>query len=421
MLSRRGFLGVAGVLGVSLLGQPLWAAPASVSATPGAGASAPPVLVVVLLRGAADGLSISVPHGEAEYYRLRKQIAIAQPGAGKAEARAIDLDGRFGLHPALAPLLPAWRAKELSLIPAFGSPDPTRSHFEAQDRLELGVAKTPGAAATKQTQGLLSRMAGSLKLSDPLGAVALASTTPVALRGSSPGLSLGGVDDFGLDAPPSASARLEQGFNRLYARASGQGGLGASLGEAGTRGLRALGALRGLPRSSAPRGYPPGKLGAALHDMARLIHAPVGLRLGFLDVGGWDTHTAQGAGGGGRLARSLTELGRGLAAFREELGEHQARVVTLVMTEFGRTAAQNGSGGTDHGHGSTALLLGGPVAGGRLLGRWPGLAPEQLYHGRDVAVTTDFRDVIAELGRAHLGIDGLFPGHSPGGALGLLR
>ncbi|MEZ4375056.1 MAG: DUF1501 domain-containing protein [Polyangiaceae bacterium] len=415
-MNRRAFLGLGVGAGVSLgLGLGLrtaWAEPA-----PGGGAPPPqprPVLVVVLLRGAADGLSVVVPHGDKEYYDLRRQIAIARPG--KAQS-AIDLDGRFGLHPRLAPLKAAWDAGELAPIVGFGSPDPTRSHFDAQDRMELGTPRVAGKAGAHYQSGWLNRIAGALGIADPLGAVALAANMPMILRGTAPALSLESIDDFGLDAPAQAKSRLEAGFERLYAKARRRS---PRIGDAGEVGLKALKELRELPpRASAAR-YPQGALGDNLRDLARLIHGSDALRLGFVEVGGWDTHTGQGGASGGRLARSLDELGKGLAAFREDLGDAGSRVVTLVMTEFGRTAAQNGSGGTDHGHGSVALLLGGPVRGKRVLGQFPGLKPDELYQGRDVAVTTDFRDVVAEIGQEHLGLkpSAVFPGYTAGGGVG---
>ncbi|MCA9639757.1 MAG: DUF1501 domain-containing protein, partial [Myxococcales bacterium] len=374
------------------------------------------VLVVVLLRGAADGLSVVVPHGDREYYDLRRQIAIAPPG--KAQS-AIDLDGRFGLHPRLAPLKAAWDAGELAPIVSFGSPDPTRSHFDAQDRMELGTPRVAGKPGAHYQSGFMNRMAGALGLSDPLGAVALAANMPMILRGTAPALSLEGIEDFGLDAPAQAKSRLEAGFERLYAKAQRRS---PRIGDAGQVGLKALKELRDVPARASSARYPQGALGSNLRDLARLVHGSPALRLGFIEVGGWDTHTGQGGAAGGRLARSLDELGKGLAAFREDLGDEGARVVTLVMTEFGRTAAQNGSGGTDHGHGSVALLLGGPVRGKRVLGQFPGLKSDQLYQGRDVAVTTDFRDVVAEIAQRHLSVkpSAVFPGYTPGAGVGAL-
>lgn len=416
-MNRRAFLGlgIGASVGLGLGLRTAWAEPAHADGAPHPQNPGASVLVVILLRGAADGLSVLVPHGYKEYYALRRQIAIHQPGA-KAQG-AIDLDGRFGLHPRLRPLKAAWDAGELAPIVGFGSPDPTRSHFDAQDRMELGTPREQGKGGAHYQSGFLNRMAGALGLANPLGAVALAANMPMILRGTAPALSLDGIQDFGLDAPETAAERLEAGFERLYAKARKRS---PRVGDAGQVGLKALRELRGLPARPSAAKYPAGALGANLRDLARLIHGVPALRLGFIEVGGWDTHTNQGGAGGGRLARSLDELGKGLAAFREDLGAAQSRVVTLVMTEFGRTAAQNGSGGTDHGHGSVALLLGGPVRGKRVLGRWPGLEPEQLYQGRDVAVTTDFRDVVAEVGAKHLGLNpsSVFPGYSPRSSVG---
>ncbi|MEZ4232501.1 MAG: DUF1501 domain-containing protein [Polyangiaceae bacterium] len=418
-MNRRAFLrlSVGASVGLGLGLEPAWAEPAARSGAPHPQTRKQTVFVVVLLRGAADGLSVLVPHGDAEYYRLRKQIAIAPPAKGGDGKRAIDLDGHFGLHPRLAPLRAAWEAGQLAPIVGFGSPDPTRSHFDAQDRMELGTPREAGKQSPRYQSGFLNRMAGALGLVDPLGAVALASNMPMILRGTAPALSLENIDEFGLDAPESARLRLEAGFERLYAKAQGRS---RRISDAGRVGLEALRELRRLPRRGSSAEYPPGGLGSNLRDLARLVHGVPSLRLGFVEVGGWDTHTNQGGASAGRLARALDELGRGLAAFREDLGDAQSRVVTLVMTEFGRTAAQNGSGGTDHGHGSVALLLGGPVRGKRVLGHWPGLGADSLHQGRDVAVTTDFRDVVSEVATQHLGLkaDAVFPGRATAKTLG---
>lgn len=349
------------------------------------------LLIVVFQRGAVDGLSMVVPHGDPHYRSARPTVAVDN---------AVDLDGHFGLHPALAPLKAGWDAGELCVVHAAGSPAATRSHFQAQDYMESG---TPDVASTPD--GWANRL---LAASTPtrFGGVALTDRVPRALSGGAPALAVGDLERFRLRGP----ARLQAGFAAMYGASDAD-----PVRRAGGEALEAVAAVRALrPERYQPDNgarYPAGKLGTQLRGAALLAKSDLGVELAWVDVGGWDTHTAQTP----RLARALGELGQGLAALRADLGARMQDVVVLTLTEFGRTVAENGSAGTDHGHGSAYLVMGGPVRGGRVHGRFPGLAPAQRYQGRDLAVTTDFRDLLAEIAARHLRVapaSGLFPGHA---------
>jgi uncharacterized protein (DUF1501 family) len=361
------------------------------------------ILVCVFLRGGVDSLNLVVPHGDAAYYADRPGIAIPRPGKGKNAA--IDLDGHFGLHPRLAPLHDAYGAGELAIVHAVGSPHTTRSHFEAQDYMETAVLDRR-AKDGWLGRSLAKRSGGS---KEPLETVALSNRTPLALRGYPNALSTPALARFSLRAPRRTRPALLRGFSRMYATGDG------AIERSGRDALAVAKRLTELDLDKTDQKYP----GAAkpLAEIATLIKANVGLQIAWIDAGGWDTHTGQNA----RLDRQLEGLGEGLASFRRDLGDHMERVVVLVMSEFGRTVRENGTGGTDHGHGGAMLLLGGAVKGKKVYGRWPGLAAEQRYEGRDLAVTTDFRDVLAEVVEKRLALapSTAIPSHS-GTRLGIL-
>jgi uncharacterized protein (DUF1501 family) len=368
------------------------------------------LLIAIFQRGAVDGLNMVVPYGEADYYRLRPSIAIPRPGT--AEPSAIDLDGFFGLHPAMAPLAPLWRNHSLAIVHACGSPDVTRSHFDAQDYMETA---TPGVRSTRE--GWLNRCLQVQNAGDsPLRGVALTRQMPRALQGRAASLAVGSLDEFALRADPGVAQALE----RAYAR---DGMFGAAASEA----FEAMRVLRAaVPGERAGNGlpYPRSPFGQSLREIARLAKADVGLEIAFAETGNWDHHSAEG-GATGQLANRLDDFARGIAALAADLGERMADTVILTMSEFGRTVAENGTRGTDHGHGNAMLAIGGPVKGGRVCGRWPGLAEAQRFEGRDLAVTTDFRDVFAEVVAHHLGtgpdaLARIFPGHAPGTPIGLV-
>src|SRR5467141_4125537 len=404
-ISRRVFVKAGGLTLVSLGLDPLFLARAAFAARRPGGPSARPVLVCLFQRGAVDGLNMIVPHGEPAYYQERPRIAVAADSV-------VDLDGHFGLHPSLAPLKELWDNKSLAAIHAIGSPDGTRSHFDAQDYMESG---TPGVKSTGD--GWMNRYCQHDREHEdtPFRAVAFGPQLPRILAGTAPSLAIDNLQAFCLRAPQRvARDRLTRAFEELYA-GSATGLLSTSSREAfeAVQVLKRLDPAQYRPANEAD--YPRGKLGKALLEIAQLIKADVGLQVAFADVTGWDTHVNQGATEG-QLAGRLGDLGQALAAFTRDLGERMRDVVVLTMSEFGRTVRENGSSGTDHGHATAMLVLGGPVNGGRVLGKWPGLDPAQRFEGRDVAVTTDFRDLFAELLARHLSardLSAIFPGFTP--------
>ncbi len=336
-------------------------------------------LVAIFQRGAVDGLNVVVPYGEKAYYDARPTIAIAK-------GDVIDLDGFFGVHPSLAPLVPYFKDKSAAFVHAVGSPDATRSHFDAQDFMESG---TPGVKITED--GFLSRALASRKPS-PLRAVAIGQTMPRILSGKANALAMADVARF--DMP--------EGFRSMYKEAYET-----------TRILKAADPAKLQPENGAV--YPPGPFGSSLKQIAQLIKANVGLEVAFTDVGGWDTHAGEG-GAQGQLANNLKTFAAAIAAFTKDLGSRMGDVVLVTMSEFGRTVRENGNRGTDHGHGNVMFMVGGGVKGGKVYGQWRGLTPEKLFEGRDLAVTTDFRDVFGEMLSRHLGVASLkdvFPRYEP--------
>lgn len=387
------------------------------------GAARGRTLVCLFQRGAADALNVVVPHGEPEYYALRPSIAIARPGAprslGGAAAGAIDLDGFFGLHPALAPLAPLWERGLLAPVHAVGSPSATRSHFDAQDYMETATPDAKGTPdgwlnrylAARATHGTCEACGAGAAAPSPFRAVALAAQTPRILEGAAPVVAMDGLDTFSVRATGTQAERLEA----LYRTGSADivHGAGREMFEA-ARLLRAADPRKYAPRNGAE--YPRSQFGQRLLQIAQLIKADVGVEVAFADVGGWDTHVNQG-GATGQLALRLDDFARSIAAFVADLGDRMGDVVILTMSEFGRMARENGNRGTDHGHAGAMFVIGGEVRGHRVHGRWPGLAREQLHEGRDLALTTDFRALFSEVTARHLGaerLDAIFPGYEGG-------
>ena len=407
MTSRRVFLKQSG--GVALLS--LGFAPTFLARTAQAAGTRKKLLVAVFQRGAVDGLNMVVPFGDAGYYAARPTIAIARAGR---DGGAIDLDGFFGLHPRMAALAPWWQRGQLAIVHASGSPDATRSHFDAQDYME---SATPGVKSTRD--GWLNRYLQAQHGRSPLRAVALTAQMPRALQGVAPALAVNRLDDFALRGPSSAA--LESSY-----AASGDSLLDATAAEA-FEAMRTMSAsLTGRYTPAQGVVYPRSPFGQALEEIARLAKADVGLEIAFAESTQWDHHANQG-GATGQMANRLDDFSRGLAALALDLGDRLADTVILTMSEFGRAVSQNGSGGTDHGHGNAMLLLGGPVRGGHVYGKWPGLAESARHDGRDLAITTDFRDVFAEVVVKHLGADAqtaaaVFPGYAvkPSSFRGLL-
>lgn len=382
-MNRRIFLKSGGIAMIGAGAAPAWLARAASAST------RRKVLVVVFQRGAVDGLNVVVPHADPHYYEFRPRIAVAK-------SDVVDLDGYFGLHPSLLPLKKVWDARQLAIVHASGSPDPTRSHFDAQDFMESG---TPGRKST--ADGWLNRSLPA-RAASPVQAVAMGPTLPRALRGTRPSVAVAAVPKFRLRNDATTAA-----FEQLY-------GSDRSLSAAARDTFEAMKLLQSIPDAPPAAGvrYPSTPLGRSLRQIAQIIRAGIGLEVAFADQGGWDTHVNEVP----QLKALLTGFGQALAAFHDDLGDRMEDVVVLTMSEFGRTARENGSGGTDHGHANVMFAFGGAVRGGKVYGDWPGLAPDQLYEGRDLALTTDFRDVLSEVVSSHLGVKDLqrvFPGYEP--------
>jgi len=360
-------------------------------------------LVVIFQRGAADGLNIVVPHSEPQYYAMRPSINIPRKAV-------IDLDGFFGLHPSLAPFQPLWQQRHLAIVHAAGSPDPTRSHFDAQDFMESG---TPGLKATDD--GWLNRSLHSTAQSapkSPFRGIALGPSLPRILSGSEPAVAMNNINDFsvgGRGAKPSPAATA---FQAMYDHSADT--VLHTTGEETFDAVKMLKAADpGKYKPASGANYPRGRFGDSLRQLAQLIKANLGVQVAFADIGGWDHHVNEGSTEG-QIANVLSDFSQSLAAFWTDLGDLGEDTVIVTMSEFGRTARENGNRGTDHGHANVMFVLGGPVKGGRVYGRWPGLEQSQLYEGRDLALTTDFRQVIGEAVARHMGNENLsavFPGY----------
>jgi uncharacterized protein (DUF1501 family) len=340
-------------------------------------------VVAIFQRGAVDGLNVVVPYAEQAYYAARPTIAIPRSDVQ-------DLDGFFGVHPALAALLPYFKDKSAAFVHAVGSPDATRSHFDAQDFMESG---TPGVKTTDD--GFLSRAVTQTGEKSPLRAVAFAPAMPRILAGKANAVAMTNIAQFGV----RGDASVNSAFESMY------GGFDAA------RILKSADPARLQPENGAV--YPNTPLGNSLKQIAQLIKSKVGLEVAFTDVGGWDTHAGEG-GAQGQLANNLRNFSDAIAAFAKDLGSRMSDVTLVTMSEFGRTVRENGNRGTDHGHANFMMLVGGGVKGGKVYGKWPGL--QNLYENRDLAVTTDFRDVFAEVLTKRLAVPALrsvFPNYAP--------
>jgi len=405
MLTRRLFLRGSAITMAGAGRVPFWLGRAAAATT-----GKRKTLVAIFQRGAADGLNVVVPFGEKRYYELRPTIGIPAPGGNNniGGQPAIDLDGRFGLNPVLQPLKPLWDKNMLAIVEATGSPDPSRSHFDAQDYMESG---TPGS----KRDGWLNRaLPPAAPDASPLRAIAMSANLPRTLQGDHSAIAVSDVQQFKQNDDSAAI------IEAMYAKSSDK--------QLATAGKDAFAARRML--ESATRGnYAPsngaqygqgGELGRRLQTIARLIKADAGVEAAFAEIGGWDHHQNEP----GLLSNVLRQFGAALAAFATDMGDRMEDIVLVTMSEFGRTAAENGNSGTDHGHGDVMFVMGGGVRGGKIYGQWPGLEKEQLYEGRDLAVTTDFRAVLGELVKGHLGTQNVaevFPGYKIGAPLGLLK
>jgi len=357
-------------------------------------------LVVIFQRGAADGLNIVVPHDERAYYTMRPSINIPRKDV-------IDLDGFFGLHPSMSSFKPIWEQGQLAIIHAAGSPDTTRSHFDAQDFMESG---TPGIKSTED--GWLNRSLHSQPTpadKSAFRAIAMGPSLPRILSGSEPAVAIDNINDFGVGGR-NPNSPVANTFEAMYSQSvdSVLHGTGQETFEA-VKMLKAADPTKYTPAPGA--NYPRGRFGNSLQQLAQLIKANLGVQVAFADMGGWDHHVNEGSTQG-QLANVLGDFSRSLSAFWTDLGDLAEDTVVITMSEFGRTARENGNRGTDHGHANVMFVMGGPVKGGKVYGRWPGLDQSQLYEGRDLAVTTDFRRVLSEAVYTHIGnqdLAGVFP------------
>jgi uncharacterized protein (DUF1501 family) len=396
-MNRRLFLKGTGLTMFGAGVAPVWLARAAADTTQTK--SRKKVLVAIFQRGAVDGLNMVIPVGDPHYYKLRPSIAIPK-------ASALELDGFFGLHPAMAPLKPLWDSRQLAIVHASGSPDPTRSHFDAQDYMESG---TPGRKST--ADGWLNRALPATKSApSPVRAVSIGTNLPRTLRGANPAVAIGNLNEFRIRQEQPAAT-----FEDMYASTVDKvlKGSGRDTFDA----VHLLESIQKTPYQPASGvRYPGGRLSQSLQQIARLIKADAGLEVAFADMGGWDTHVNEVGfdPSQGQLANLLGQFAGALGAFTRDLGDRMEDVLIVTMSEFGRTARENGNRGTDHGHANAMLVMGGSVNGGKIHGEWPGLAPEQLWEGRDLAVTTDFRDVLGAVVQTHLGLTQLskvFPNH----------
>jgi uncharacterized protein (DUF1501 family) len=423
-------------------------------------------LVVLFLRGGADGLNIVAPYGDDQYYKLRPSLALGGPNDRKTapKSRVVKLDDFFGLHPALAPLGPLHDAGQLAAVHAIGSDDQSRSHFEAMEAMERGLAQVSGSTSS----GWLARhLASTTREGDsPLRAVAISETMPDSLRGATSATAMTSLTDFRLVSPfesptgaggaehhtdsklkhrivdlgsdlrsalakrralrhpdenaPARVSAFEATLRDMYGLDGNHADAASDpLRAGGSAALAAMDAIKRLDPANykpAPGAkYPDGDVGHAFQQVACLVKGGVGLEIACLEMGGWDTHVAQGADIGWQALR-LAELGQALAAFAQDLGPHMGHVTTVVMTEFGRRAYENTGLGTDHGRAGAWLLMGGNVVGGKVHTDWPGLTPSQLDDNGDLRVTTDYRDVLAEIVAHRLKNDKLgevFPNYTP--------
>jgi len=401
MITRRIFLRNSTLAVVGTAAVPSFLTRAAFGAVePG---TRPKRLVVIFQRGAADGLNIVVPYAEPQYYSMRPSINIPPKAV-------LDLNGFFGLHPSLSAFQPLWQQRHLAIVHAAGSPDTTRSHFDAQDFMETG---TPGVKATED--GWLNRSLHNLPSTTPTSAfraIALGPSVPRILSGVEPTVAMNNINDFSVGGKSPKPSPAATAFEAMYDHSSD-----TLLHGTGEETFDAVKMLKtadpGKYTPAAGANYPKGRFGDSLRQLAQLIKANLGVQVAFADIGGWDHHVNEGATEG-QLANVLGEFSQSLAAFWTDLGDLGEDTVVVTMSEFGRTARENGNRGTDHGHANVMFVLGGPVKGGKVYGRWPGLDQSQLYEGRDLALTTDFRQVIGEAVARHMGnknLANVFPGY----------
>ena len=404
--SRRDLLKRTGVLAVGMMAWPMWMPRVALASrdTPTQG----DILVCVFMRGAADGLNLVVPHGDKDYNSQRDTLALEQPKPGNANA-VIDLDGFFGLHPNLRPFKDIYDAGALAIVHAVGSPDPTHSHFDAMDFMERG---TPGEKAIPT--GWIGRHLQQVASSNqsPFRAVGMGSLLQASLRGPVQATALQSIANFHLQGDQKKAQAIQDALAALYAgdgfvEAEGQQTLQAM------RDLAKIAQQKYTPANGAS--YPQTGYGKSLATVAQLIKSGLGLEVACVDIGGWDTHVQQGTISDGQMPRLITEFANGLAAFYSDLQDQMKRITVVTMSEFGRRVQENTSHGTDHGHGGVMFVMGGGIIGRKVYGEWPGLSKDNLYGPGDLAITTDFRDVLGEIVQKRLNnpnLAAVFPGYS---------
>jgi uncharacterized protein (DUF1501 family) len=400
-VTRRGFLrgGALALVGTSVVPGFLTRA---VYAEVDRAAASRKKLVVIFQRGACDGMNVVVPYAEKNYYKMRPTIAIQKN-------EVLDLDGYFGLHPSMSAMKPLYDQGHLAIVHAAGSPDPSRSHFDAQDFMESG---TPGVKSTPD--GWLNRALQVEALRgtpSPFRAVALNPEVPRTLEGKVPAVAVANLQDFSVGGRGPQTSAVSNAFEAMYDESTDSvlHGTGEETFEA-VKMLKAANPAQYKPADGVV--YPNGAFGNSMKQIAQLLKANLGVEAAFSDIGGWDTHQNQGAANG-QLANRLKEFSDSIGAFWRDMGDEAENVTLVTMSEFGRTARQNGTGGTDHGHANVMFVLGGTVKGGKVYGQWPGVNDDQLNEGRDLKVTTDFRNVLGEAAYKTLGarkLDVVFPG-----------
>ncbi|MEP7354033.1 MAG: DUF1501 domain-containing protein [Acidobacteriota bacterium] len=370
-------------------------------------------LVVIFQRGAADGLNIVIPFADKRYRDLRPILGIAAPTGPLNAGNSIDLDGQFALNGAMQPLKALWDSKQLAIVEATGSTDASRSHFEAQEFMESGTtSKSLG-------DGWLNRaLPKPGDDASPLRAISMGNQVARTLRGERDAIAVGDAQQFNMGGNQSAASIMESMYATTTDKAIGRSGKDAF---DAMKLIKSISQGQNTPRGGSQQLYGQGgELGRNLQQLARLIKADAGVEAAFAEINGWDHHSNENP----QLNNLLRQFSSALAGFSLDMGDRMEDIVLVTMSEFGRTAAENGNGGTDHGHGSLMLTMGGPIQGGKVYGKWPGLEKEQLFEGRDLAVTTDYRTVLGEVIQGHLGqkdLSPIFPGFLLGQTLGLLK
>lgn len=405
-LSRRHFLGTTGGVALAAL-LPTWLPRVAYAEDD---CSTRDVIISIYLRGGLDGLSMAPPFLEPDYYASRPTLAVPPPDAGNPNA-ALNLDGFFGFAPSMAGLMPAYQAGELLVVHATGSTDPSRSHFDAQRYMEVGKPADPEIFTGWLGRHLLSST--PISQAAVLRAVGIATGLQRTLVGGPATLPIPDLDKFGLGGSSSTAQKRLDALNDMYQWVQDPLKAAADTTQLTVDLLDQINFAGYVPKGGAS--YPSGGFGTALKSSAALIKAQVGVEAIAIDLGGWDLHAALGIFDGS-MASLMTTLSQGLGALHADLHGDAPNVTVVCMSEFGRRLKENGSFGTDHGHGNVMLLMGEHVQGGRVLSEWPGLAPEQLFEGKDLEVTIDFRDVLGEVVARRLGNQNLgyvFPDYTP--------